>query len=598
MKGLLSIVLIVSSGLIGWILTDGFLKNWRENNPDDRSITPHRITLERKAQAGWAKPNRLSMEWLTRLNERMRDASLVQLRALREEIGGWPTMANQLGSSLCSAYLYGLAPHERTLVRSSADQRRAAAALFNYWLDVTIEPPQDIPSEMLLWLREDDLVAVLQAIDHRGERFLSESVRDHFIKYLAEHDSSKALAVANGLSNKRERLEQQGSVVGVWAKHDVEAAMRWLEKLPQGRDRSQLGQHLVSVLDPVEILEQADRLVAIGVQSDPRTTAYRRWASQDVEAAQAWLTDNPDSKMAAAMAQSLASASPELAAAMVEFINDPTKEAYAVDNVMEWYVRKDRIAALGWARGLVDESARTVALLGAAKELAYADPEAAKALFGEVVEKIGDKNLGVLAANLAYIEDRQPGLIEPLDVVERFDGRTVYYLSNYVHKLAKSDPVNALAIFESLWSKAEAVGERPPHAYDLWKHLLAHDAEAAAGLFADQSHSMMKANARAFFNEWKDTDPRAALAWVEASLEPDSEIYGQLLRPIGEVCMEEGRFAQALRTFQSIPKEQQIPDHLWERLFSGWHKEDPVAALSAFETTSIESNRWERWVKP
>ena len=103
----------------------------------------------------------------------------------------------------------------------------------------------------------------------------------------AKQDIASALAYADGIKEIGQRSMALNNVVNVWIRHDVDAALAWVLDQPDGQVRTQSLQTAiwqVTTTDPARAAELAGKLNPI--QADYQMGAiYRQWAAQDPEVA-------------------------------------------------------------------------------------------------------------------------------------------------------------------------------------------------------------------------------------------------------------------------------------------------------------------------
>ncbi len=189
-------------------------------------------------------------------------------------------------------------------------------------------------------------------------------------KYYTENPAQFAMmnmmAAGRGRGGRGMGGEDPGQIIaGEWAKQDPAAAMSWAAGLKTNSEAA-----MTSVIsevakgDPKKAAE-----MAAGMEGEARGGAYetiaRQWGSKNFAEAETWANGLPADQRAGAMAaaiEGLAQSSPELAAAEIEKMTDPTARRNAIPAVAKNYARMNVEGSIDWLGSIDDDGAKREAM--------------------------------------------------------------------------------------------------------------------------------------------------------------------------------------------------------------------------------------------
>jgi hypothetical protein len=308
------------------------------------------------------------------------------------------------------------------------------------------------------------------------------------------------------------------AAVDKWAQSASAAATAWAAALPAGNERSELLGSLIRTLgrtDPraaADVLQTGDATVQVLIATQ---NLFSDWAVYDPEAAAAAVAQIKGKAGAMAVqgaAKTLALADPTAAAKWAESIVDPGERRAAISATTREWSNRDPAAAINWVKNL--------------------EPSVRRIPLAQCLSKLAGQDLG---AALAQIEALPPG-------PERT--RTV---TTIVWSIPSADPQQTLAMLSQLDSSRER--------------------DAAEMMMCDK---------------WASTDRPAALDWYFKN--------GSADKWLGNAINEWARTApdEAMQWARTLPKSDRR-DSAMGRLASSLAESDPARAQQLFGELSTEA---------
>lgn len=500
MKRLLAVIM---TSVLTWWMVGWYLQKEQGTVSAQDPMTDHALSLKRTSSAINAPP-KLSSQWLESITQRILTLTPAEFKVWEARIKDWPPITKALVQQLLDERkaVVGLLIHSPN---SYSSTKRAAKSLMDQLRD---QSPEEI-------------VAAIEALDHRGQDSVSDATLRQFFEELAQEKPQQVAEAADLMRHQDKRKMALDALAKAWATQDAQACLTWAEARPNTNDRALLGNVISQAIRgsdaPLVLLELAPRLEAMGVgkANDLARSARLAWAQQQTEQARTWLQENPDQAFGNAFAIALSRSDPEEAIKHLDLITDSISLQQATTNIVQYWWSQNPTEALEWAKAQEAEIARVVA----AENLAYQDPKQALELLENAWAS--GQELGNFDRSLTNIADRAPDLVFESTLLEQLDDiphDTFKYLSS-------KSPTQAISLLEQFQTmdNLRTVAE-------VW---LEQDADAAAAWVGDLPQESLDEIAPRFVTKWAKKDATAARQWINESLPKDSTAYEKALSELG-----------------------------------------------------------------
>jgi len=170
------------------------------------------------------------------------------------------------------------------------------------------------------------------------------------------------LALAEKLKDREERREAMGSVLGAWARTDLNGVMSYLARLPEGQEKRNLLQNVASSAAsqaPAEAYKIISQSNLGGSRQWILADIFRQWSRKDpMTAIQTMLTETPQAQ----------------------------KRTICHSIAMGW-AETDPNAAFQWAMGLKDAGQRNQAVMGILNSVEECQPDQVVSIYNGLTDK-------------------------------------------------------------------------------------------------------------------------------------------------------------------------------------------------------------------
>lgn len=267
-------------------------------------------------------------------------------------------------------------------------------------------------------LDENSIRAALQQVDAGPSGYTRSSVQGALLRRWAELNPIAALEYARKARTRTFSQSSLAIVTYAWAENDFQAAMAWVNSLPQGREKQfALSGIINSVADkdpdralkmlmaspradgpysgsssqvfmvlaqrnPVDAARKAASLPAGQLRSSAFSTIAMQWAAIDPKAAAAWaqtLSGQAQNQTLGSIASQWARNDPKAAADFAQSLESDSARKSMTGDVARTWAQSDAEAAVAWAQSLPNDESRSNAMRQVLWEFVQSEPNRAGA---------------------------------------------------------------------------------------------------------------------------------------------------------------------------------------------------------------------------